>query len=228
MDRKSQSVAETLFRSSRPFTAPWGAKSPSPDRRQGSPRLASEWRGPFASGTRSRSMITIDDQWRLGCARAADRAALAKHVGIVEAATVPLCVHGGGLLELERYGIPDRHASLSIPKLRPSRRLPRFATKGQTRRDAATYWRGGRTIYQRKTRSEAMRADTLRLRRPVLYPTELRAHIGVTVSVAGLSALPRLHRGKQTVALSADALPQDCHGLGRRVSWTLVNPRSSR
>jgi hypothetical protein len=50
-----------------------------------------------ASGTRSRSTTTIDDQWRLGCARAADRAALAKHVGIVEAATVPLCVMGAAL-----------------------------------------------------------------------------------------------------------------------------------
>src|SRR6516162_10100666 len=65
-----------------------------------------------------------------------------------------------------------------------------------------------RNLVSRTGAPAATRTRDPRLRRPVLYPTELRAHLAVTASVAAPSATPPCFRGQEAVALSALRLPR--------------------
>ncbi len=67
-----------------------------------------------------------------------------------------------------------------------------------------------------------------RLRRPVLYPTELRARVGRSVSVASLSRLGAVRRCEEAVALSVAGLQRSCNGCHRTASSTRAVPSGRR
>ena len=73
--------------------------------------------------------------------------------------------------------------------------------------------------------SEMVSADRFLLRRPVLYPTELRAHMGGSVSVAEAYRHCPLRRCTEAVALWALRVQRAYKGFHRTASWTKSPPR---
>ncbi len=77
-----------------------------------------------------------------------------------------------------------------------------LGTARDERRESRHFPRTGERdqIAQRAGAPGRTRTCDPRLRRPVLYPPELRAHIDVTASVAGPSGIPLSARGQEAVA----------------------------